>query len=1472
MTIESGRLFKSDTSPWKRDDDKKIDGTKIKKIILTGPVLAPEDAKDLFKQLTSLTQIKGLTNLDTSEVTSMLDMFLDCTSLTSLDLSKFNTKIVKDMRGIFRGCTSLKSLDLSSFDTSAVTQMNKLFENVPLISLTLGDNFKFINTDISLSKPRSLLSKSELQREGKYLTGNWIKKDNQSAAYDTQKFMDNYGKGDLKAGTYVAEINPMLWGDAPWAFDSNTGILTISSGTLDNRENAPWNRPDNLKINADQIKKIVFTGKTKSPKSCLDLFAYLTSLKEIVGLTNFDTSEVDNMAGMFRDCTSLTNLDMSKFNTSTANNMNGMFRNCTALTSLDLSNFDTSNVTTFQIMFSKCRSLKNINLSSFNTAKIKTMNGMFSQCTSLVSLNLSNFNTANVTNMSKMFTQCTSLVSLDLSSFNTANVTNMTNLFMDSNALEALDLSSFNTANVTRMDNMFYRCIKLKSLNVSNFDTAKVTNMTYMFYQCESLTNLDLSSFNTPNVTNMDNIFYKCSSLKSLDVSKFDTAKLTNMKDMFSGCQSLLNLDLSSFRTSKVTNMDKMFANCKSLETLDISGFNTRAVASYNQMTMIDMFVGASPYSVTFGNDFQFPSPMTSPNITKFSLSPLPRNKLLEEGLYSTGIVVDKNGKFGPYSTVQEFINSSRFNPIKPGTYMFETKPIKWGDARCAYDLNSRTLTVNSGNLYGRQPWSTIGATNEVKKIVFTGKNKIMGLNMPDYGAFPGLSQLTEIIGLENLDVSALPNYRYMFSGCSSLKSLNLSSFDTTRFQTSLPPISNMFKGCDSLTSLTLGDKFSFSPFINSPNSDPFLPNPKALNSWETSTGKWIREDGNSKAYSPIDFITNYGKGDLTAGTYIAEVNPTKWGEALWTFDAPTGTLTVNSGKLEAGATTSPWKRTDSQKIDANRIRKIIFTGKTQAPENSDSLFSGLSNLTEIVNLTNLDTSQVTDMSHMFIGCKSLKTLDLSQFNTSNVTLTEWMFQDCASLTELNLKSFDTSKLTKMWMMFSGCASLTSLDLSNFDTKSVVTMGKLFYGCSSLKSVNLSSFDTSQVTNMGEMFQNCTSLTSIDLSSFDTGKVQTMQKLFKNTPLASLTLGVKFTSMGTDADLPIPTALNEGDQLTGNWVRENGKSKAYSPKNFMANYGKGDLQAGTYVGELISSGAILETNISFSTDSGKTVATTAVIGDQLQAKLTVKHSEKSPTDATANDVKLSTISLLTDAWALSPTVTVRTFDQTGKETASNEQTIKNNELSLPDLPFGSYIEITLTGTVWEKAYAIPSGNCNYTLSYKNQSGDKKVKKSDNFVINSGAFGFKSVPNISFKDNILPIKSNQIIDRKDADYAISVTDYRGTRLPDGETAKPDRVNWEITATASPFKDAAGKTIKLSTMAVSFTKAIGQTTELGADATLITSHDVTGETAKQNNLTKLSWAKELGFKVVVHNRTDLDTTKYTADVAFDLRTAP
>ena len=76
-----------------------------------------------------------------------------------------------------------------------------------------------------------------------------------------------------------------------------------------------------------------------------------------------------------------------------------------------------------------------------------------------------------------------------------------------------------------------------------------------------------------------------------------------------------------------------------------------------------------------------------------------------------------------------------------------------------------------------------------------------------------------------------------------------------------------------------------------------------------------------------------------------------------------------------------------------------------------------------------------------------------------------------------------------------------------------------------------------------------------------------MQNMFSGTTLSSLTLGDKFKDLGNDAELSAPDKLNEGDNLTGNWIRQDGNSKAYSTTDFTGKYGTGDLKSGTYIAE-----------------------------------------------------------------------------------------------------------------------------------------------------------------------------------------------------------------------------------------------------------------------------------------------------------------
>ena len=179
-------------------------------------------------------------------------------------------------------------------------------------------------------------------------------------------------------------------------------------------------------------------------------------------------------------------------------------------------------------------------------------------------------------------------------------------------------------------------------------------------------------------------------------------------------------------------------------------------------------------------------------------------------------------------------------------------------------------------------------------------------------------------------------------------------------------------------------------------------------------------------------------------------------------------------------------------------------------------MFSYCRSLTAL-DVSNFDTSNVTSMSYMFISCSSLTALDVSSFDTSKVTNMSSMFSGCRKLTELDLSNFNTSNVTSMSSMFSGCSGLTSLDLSNFDTSNVTEMDYMFYGCRSLTALDVSSFDTSKVTNMNEMFRDCNSLTALDLSDFDTSKVTKMGGMFWNcSSLTALDVSNFDTSNVTD--------------------------------------------------------------------------------------------------------------------------------------------------------------------------------------------------------------------------------------------------------------------------------------------------------------------------------------------------------------------
>ena len=193
------------------------------------------------------------------------------------------------------------------------------------------------------------------------------------------------------------------------------------------------------------------------------------------------------------------------------------------------------------------------------------------------------------------------------------------------------------------------------------------------------------------------------------------------------------------------------------------------------------------------------------------------------------------------------------------------------------------------------------------------------------------------------------------------------------------------------------------------------------------------------------------------------------------------------------------WVKLNEYSMPENpNFTTVVFDNsfKNARPKSCRYWFAGFRSLTKIEGISNLNTSNVTNISKMFYGCKSLTSLDLSNFNTSKVTDMSDMLSLCRSLASIDVRNFDTSKVTDMNGMFLDCESLTSLDLRNFKTSNVTDMSFMFFNCKSLTNLDVSNFDTSKVKDMKWMFCDCICLTELNVSNFNTSNITDMKCMF----------------------------------------------------------------------------------------------------------------------------------------------------------------------------------------------------------------------------------------------------------------------------------------------------------------------------------------------------------------------------------------
>lgn len=356
-------------------------------------------------------------------------------------------------------------------------------------------------------------------------------------------------------------------------------------------------------------------------------------------------------------------------------------------------------------------------------------------------------------------------------------------------------------------------------------------------------------------------------------------------------------------------------------------------------------------------------------------------------------------------------------------------------------DKETQTLTLYYGSnykesdygislLFGRPLWQTKAERKKIKTVVFDESFK--DARPKDCGGwFWSFEALTTIEHLDYLNTSEVDYMRLMFSSCTSLETLDLSSFNTekvtnmvTMFENSkhlrslkLPKgfigssVTNLnatFKGCESLTELDLSGS----------NSE----NVKEMN--EMFYG--------CRALSKLD-LTDFKTGQVTTM------------ENMFCDCSTLETLDVSSFNTE-------------------NVTTML------------GMFNNCSSLRSL-DLPGFNTPNVTQMSSMFKKCSSLRSLDLSSFNTRKVTNMQNMFEGCTNLESIDLSSFDTENMKSMTGMFFSCTKLETLDLSSFATPKMVSMVDAFSNCKNLKMIYVTSaFTTDKVTLDFSIFDGCVNL------------------------------------------------------------------------------------------------------------------------------------------------------------------------------------------------------------------------------------------------------------------------------------------------------------------------------------------------------------------------------------------------------------
>ena len=687
-------------------------------------------------------------------------------------------------------------------------------------------------------------------------------------------------------------------------------------------------------------------------------------------------------------------------------------------------------------------SLSKFDGANLDVSNVTSMTQMFEQNQISNLSSLAGWHVDNVTDMSSIFSGNQISDLSPLANWHTDNVKNMSNIFQNNQIKDLSPLANWRVDNVIGMGNMFEQNEISDISSLANWRVDNVKNMNHMFHDNQIIDLSPLANWNVDNVVDMGNMFEQN---EISDLSPLANWKVDNVNDMREMFEQNQISDLSPLANWKVDNVHLMGAMFVSNQISDLS-----PLANWKVDNVVDM---SNMFS---GNQISDLSPLANWNVNN---------------------VVEMFGMFGEnqISNLSPLANWKVDNVDEMGSMFYDNQI---SDLSPLAGWNTNNVTDMSQMFYGNHisdisplaNWN-VNSVNYMYSMfdnnssIITQAKRVINFIYPN--GYTGKKQgpVTQTVDLpQKIKIDLTMKYDHNPSNNILdwvTKTETPQAPDPVYFQDyTVPEIKGLLEPDQTVIS---GQQADITKPINVTVTYKLVDsNTNDAFALDSKHGLHEHENVNDNGGYDADFWgkINVDDWNYTVNNDRIEINGLKDGALTGANDA---VIVPNLDDFKLAGKDGGAK---TVYISKDALRKTVqhkkYYGLSKTNDNTFATDSDISftfgynsNLTH-ADLNSLNTSNVTDMSNMFVGdnllMSSLTSLDVSHWDTGNVTNMSYMFSRAKNLTNLDVSKWNTSKVTDMSWMFYNARSLTSLDVSNWDTGKVtkVTMDWMFNSASSL--------------------------------------------------------------------------------------------------------------------------------------------------------------------------------------------------------------------------------------------------------------------------------------------------------------------------------------------------------------------------------------------------------------------------------------